>query len=130
VVVTTLDAGFVYDSEDDDVILVGFADKEYGTAHYVLLQRSKQVSAEEEALGQGEVHITVDDQDRSAYGGIERLVLDDSGVRIRLHRDTAAMLATEHDVVIRFQGQAADVVRLQKALQLLFAGRDDVLFLA
>lgn len=127
---TRLDAGFVYDSEDEDVILVGFADKEYQTQRYVLLQRSKQVSAEEEALGQGEVHISVDDQDRSAYGGIEHVVLDDSGVRIRLDRDTAAMLATEDEIVIRFEGQAADALRLRKALQLLFSGRDDALSFA
>jgi hypothetical protein len=127
---TALDAGFVYDSEDEDVILVGFADKEYGTEHYVLLQRSKQVSAEEEALGQGEVHISVDDQDRSAYGGIQHVSLDDSGVRIRLDRDTAAALVTEDEIVIRFKGHAADVVRLRKALQRLFGGRDDVLSFA
>ena len=124
---TRLDAGFVYDSEDEDVILVGFADKEYQTERYVLLQRSKQISAEEEVLGQGEVHISVDDQDRSAYGGIEQLVLDQSGVRIRLDRDTAAMLATEDEILISFDGQAADVLRLRKALQLLFGGRGDLL---
>lgn len=51
----------MYDNEDEDAVLVGFADKEHGTEHCVLLQRSKEVSAEEEALGQGEVHLSAAD---------------------------------------------------------------------
>jgi hypothetical protein len=42
---TRLDAGFVHFSDGDGLIRVGFADREFGTRRYVLLQRSRSVSA-------------------------------------------------------------------------------------
>ena len=123
---TTLNAGFVYSSEDDDVVIVGFADKEYETEHYVLLQRSKQVSAEEEALGQGEVHISTDDPSRASYGGIESVLLGASEVMIRLEQGTARLLGVDEEIAIRFDCEAVDVARLRDGLRLLF-GRSGVL---
>lgn len=68
---TTLHAGYVYTRDGEDVIVVRFADSDVETHHYVLLQRRKSVVAEEVKLGHDRVHISIDDQARSCFGGIE-----------------------------------------------------------
>ena len=123
----TLNAGFVYGSEDEDAVIVGFADQEYYTHKYVLLQRSRQVSAEEETLGQGEVHIAINDERCSAYGAVERIVLSESQVTIRLNVGVAASIGVDDQIAICFAAEAVDLMRLQADLKLLCSHRTGLL---
>ncbi len=120
---TILNAGFVYGSEDEDVIIVGFADQEYDTRRYVLLQRSKHVSAEEELLGHGEVHIAINDERCSAYGAVERIILSESQVTIELDKDAAGSLGVNEKIAICFFKEAVDLLRLEADLKSLCSYR-------
>jgi Immunity protein 10 len=124
---TVLDAGYVYSSDDGEVVMAGFADQQYGTKRYVLLQRGKTVSAQERALGQDQVHMTVDDQDRSTYGGIRTAELERDIVKINLDQRCAQQLGTEEEIVIRFAATDAQRAELLARMKDLFAQKPDTL---
>ena len=99
---TILDAGYSYSSDEDDVVTVGFADREYDTTKYLLLQRSKNPSAQDRELEHDQVHITINDQSRSTYGGIQDIEITPTVMIINLSDETAQQLRTDREIVVRF----------------------------
>ncbi|MBX3712654.1 MAG: hypothetical protein KF800_11885 [Lysobacter sp.] len=69
--------------EDGDVSTIGFADDETAPERYVLIQKQWDCSGQDVQLGLDKVHIEVDDQLRSVYGGIKSVSV--SGGRILIH---------------------------------------------
>ncbi|HEX4965402.1 MAG TPA: Imm10 family immunity protein [Thermoanaerobaculia bacterium] len=116
------EAGFVYWGEDEGVIMVGFADQQYRTEQYVLLQRSTDFSDEDRAFGEDNVHITIDDQSRSQYGGIRSIEIAPGLARIRLEKDSARFLNTDKEIVIRFSVSEPDLAALVSCLRALLSG--------
>ena len=117
---TTLDAGYVYAMDDGEIVVVGFADREYETQQYVLLQRDKTASRDEQLLGHI-IHISVDDQSRSCYGGIRLLEVEADEVRIELDESCARELQTDVSIRIRFSADRARRAHLIEGLKGLFA---------
>ena len=122
---TVLNAEYIYSSDDDGVLLVGFADRQLEPTHYVLLQRQKRASANDVALGQDRVHITVDDQGRSMYGGIRAVDLQSKTLKIELEREAARQLGTEQEILVRFATTDAERAKLAPRLRDLFSDAAD-----
>ena len=124
---TFLDAGYVHSGADGGIVTVGFADHKYGTRRYVLLQRG--ILGAIDARGHNQVHITVEDEGRSTYGGIRRLQFGSSEVRIKLEPHVASQLGTDEEIVIRLPPLVSQREELTARLRELFANEPDVLCL-
>jgi hypothetical protein len=80
-----LKANFLYGGvdEDSDVLMVGFADDEFDTKEYILLQKTLVPGQKDKELGLDKVHIEYNDQSRSTYAGILNIVMYNDGIEIR-----------------------------------------------
>lgn len=65
---TILKCNFLYAQKENNVVIVGFADDEFNSKEYVLLQKSLVSEEQDKKLGLDQVHITFNDPSRSAYG--------------------------------------------------------------
>ena len=120
---TVLDAGCFYSSDDGEIVMVGFADQQYDTKRFVLLQRGKRISNRERALGQGDVHVTVDDQSRSMYGGIRLARFLETKLIIKLKKGCGRRLGTDEEIMIRFSADDTQRAELLARMRELFAHR-------
>lgn len=114
-----LGAGFVYTQDDGEVAMVGFADQQYDTRAYVLLQRTLRPSGDDVRRGWDDVHITVDDETRSAYGGVKRITLFEKRVLIEVSPTTANHLGTREAIGVNMENAQVDVGQLAEMLKLL-----------
>jgi hypothetical protein len=71
-----LKANFLYGGVDEDsnVLMVGFADDEFDTKEYILLQKTLVPDQKDKELGLDKVH-EYNDQSRSTYAGILNIVM-------------------------------------------------------
>lgn len=124
---TILDAGYTYSSDGDGVVTVGFADQQYDTQRYLLLQRSKNPSGQDQKLEHDQVHITIDDQSRSTYGGIRRIEIQPVMVKITLTTESAQQLGTDREIVVRFRVSHPDQTAAVARLREIFADNPSVM---
>ncbi|MFJ7665736.1 Imm10 family immunity protein [Lysinibacillus sp. NPDC097195] len=87
-----LKASFVYFSIEDETIIIGFADDEFNTKDYVLFQKSLFI---DDIPMLNKVHITLNSENRAAYGGIVRIRLSQKLISIILSKETANSLGTD-----------------------------------
>ena len=118
----TFDAGCVAVTDEDGVLLVGFADDEFETTSYITLQRPHEYDAQDVALGMDRVHIERDSQAQSAYGGIEEFVLQRDRAILRLDEATGRKLGGATKLEIRFAIDSDQFDRLRSGLRRLFEG--------
>ena len=112
-------AGFVYTQNDGEVAMVGFADQQYDTRAYVLLQRTLHPSDDDVHRGWDDVHITVNDQTRSTYGGIKQIAMQERLVLIEVSSTTANHLGTGETVSVNMANAQVDVGELAEMLKLV-----------
>lgn len=105
-------------SADDSLAMVAFLGPE---AHYVVLTRDLQPSAQDVRLGLDGIHIEVDDQLHSTYGGVAggslfsacfELVLDDQG----------SSQVGETSLAISFSLPPERLTQLSEVVRVLFLG--------
>lgn len=94
-----LKASFVYFGIEDETLLIGFADNEFGTKEYVLFQKSLCI---EDIPILNKVHITLNSQDRSEYGGIVRIIISRKLMSIFLSEETARSLGVNDSIDIEY----------------------------
>jgi hypothetical protein len=128
--ITKFDAAYIFTQSDNDMAMVGFADKQFETEKYLLLQRSISDLHQNKEIGLNEVHITYNEQSRSTYGGIQKCILYKSGVEIHLDSNTAAKLDTAKKIEIGFIANSAEIDAIQTCLQLLFIETPEVFMIA
>jgi hypothetical protein len=114
-----LGAGFVYTQNDGEVAMVGFADQQYDTKAYVLLQRTLRPSGDDVRRGWDDVHVTVNDQTRSAYCGVKRISLLNKQVLIEVNSTTANHLGTGETISVNMENAQVDVGELAETLKLV-----------
>ncbi|KOP68272.1 hypothetical protein AMS62_25725 [Bacillus sp. FJAT-18019] len=94
-----LKTSFVYFGVEDETLLIGFADDEFETHEYVLFQKSLY---NEDIPILNKVHITLNSEDRSEYGGILRIILSRKLISIFLSEDTARSLGVNDSINIEY----------------------------
>jgi hypothetical protein len=117
-----LQANFLYSNFDEeiDVVLVGFADDEFDTNEYLLLQKSMKSDEQDKALGLDKVHITYKDDMCSAYGVVEKLILKSSSVEIFLDFDTSKELQIANHLIVEFPINLKDAHGIKQHLEMMF----------
>lgn len=88
---------------DDDgfSLTLAFADKQMGEGKYVMLQKGLESNEQDKKFGFDKVHIEVDTQKKSAYGGISRMHLSQGTLRIELNERGRQYLQVEGDIQLR-----------------------------
>ena len=112
-------AGFVYTQNDGEVAMVGFADAQYNTRAYVLLQKTLHPSDDDVARGWDDVHIMVNDEAQSAYGGVQQITLLDKRVLIQVSAATAEYLRTGEIISVNMENAQVDLGGLIEMLTLI-----------
>lgn len=102
---------------ENGVAMLGFADDEFNTTRYLLLQRTVEPDQQDRALGHDRVHIHLNE--RSAYGTIEETQLRPQGVIFRLAPGTAAMVSDSEAIEVTFDLTATKLKELADQLRLL-----------
>lgn len=125
----TLGAKFIYTQDDGQVVMVGFADDQFETKNYILLQRTLKPDDSDLELGHDSIHVTIGDQNCSGYGGVKRFVLGASQASLHLASAFADELNIDKEHMIFLQYSELDVSALRDHLQVLFAKSPDCLVL-
>lgn len=104
--------------------LVGFADKEHDTAHYLMLQRAFKEDEDEqdEALGMDTYHAEWCGQQNACYGGIARFVLKRDGAQITFKPEAVQDMDGLEHLSIAFDLSDDEYGVLKNALTEIFAG--------
>lgn len=123
---TKLKAGFMYAQIENDVVVVGFADNEYNTNQYLLLQRTLCCTKQDCDLSLDKIHISYNDQTRSSYGGILNAILAEDSMELILDSETADALGTNTIIEVTFNKKLASP-EIKSIVQLLFENDAGVL---
>jgi hypothetical protein len=125
---TQLKVDFLYAQVDNDidVIMVGFADDEYDTNEYILLQKSLVVDEQDMEYGFNKVHITYNNEEYSSYGGIKRLKITNGIVDIHLDQRTAKILDTDAHIQIKFPKDYSRLQEIKHYLKQMFEGENEI----
>lgn len=97
---TLFKASFIFAGIEDEVLLIGFADDEFETQEYLLLQKSL---IHEESNFFNQIHITVNSEERSGYGGVIGIKLGKTTISITLTEDTAQTLEVSNIINIEVE---------------------------
>ncbi len=91
---------FVTFQVEDGVALLGFADDEFNTRQYLLLQRTLNATDQDRGLSQDKVHIQLNE--RSAYGDVEEAQLENGRLLLRLDHATARQISDGEAIEVAF----------------------------
>jgi hypothetical protein len=109
--------------DEGEYFLVGFADDQFDTHEYFMLQLAHEFDEQDIRLGMDDVYIVRNDQIRSAYGGIIRFELMRDRVRVSLDERTAKKLRGGKEMEVQFDLDAEKFRELRSGLAKLFEGR-------
>jgi hypothetical protein len=125
---TTLNANFLYSqvNNDIDVLIIGFADDEFDTEEYVLLQRSLNPTNEDKELGYDKVHITYNDESQSLYGGIKKFFLKRNLIEITLEQEVSEILNCHNVIEITFCIGKDEVIDIHNYLIKMFSNENSI----
>lgn len=115
---TILEYNFVSVTYDDDVLIVGFADAQFDTQHYLMFQRS----LDEDEFNE-DVYVERDGQNQSTYGGIEKLILYRKKALFNFKLKTSQWLNLEQEVMINFSISDEKFNQLKIGFEKIFAGK-------
>ena len=119
---TRINGRFWHSGEENGVLVLGFADDKDQPSQYLLLQRTLAPSAQDRRLGQDGIHIEINDQSNSAYGGIRRVELKEDRIVLSLGESTARAIGSEENVEVVIDPAKNDDLRDELAR--LFAGQN------
>ncbi|MBL8296725.1 MAG: hypothetical protein JNN30_00120 [Rhodanobacteraceae bacterium] len=111
----------VCEHPDGEYHLIGFADREYDTEVYLMLQRSFADDEQDVRLGMDTYHVEWCDQGSSGYGGVSRFVLKTTSAEVQFEPQMAELLGGIEHLSISFDLPAGKHRVLREALQHVFA---------
>jgi hypothetical protein len=110
----------IEDMMEDDYWLVGFADDEFETTQYLMLQRGMEDDEQDVRFGMNTYHVERDGQQYSMYGGIERFVLQRDRLLVDFTPEGQVRLQTS-TMKITFAISDEKFARLKEQLGRVFA---------
>jgi len=116
---TTFVAHHTVVSDEDTLVLVGFADQADKPGAYLILQRAHACDEQDRSLGLDAVSIERDDQRSSAYGGIEQVMLTPTSVCLLLSAATATALGCDRRLCIAMRPSPEELRQLRDGLRQL-----------
>lgn len=85
---------------DDSAVVIGFADDEFSPSMLVLIQKSLKVDERDRTMGFDKVHIQIEDESRSGYGGIVEISAGHDRMTVFLDQASRAALKIDGDIEI------------------------------
>ena len=92
------DAIHVFTQDDGCMVMIGLADDELEPSRYVLLQRAHEYDAQDKKMGMDKIHIQVEDESRSLYGGINAIQVDNGAIRFSLSDEAKSVLSIDTEI--------------------------------
>lgn len=85
---------------DGSTVVISFADNEFSPSRFVLIQKSQKVDARDRDMGFDKVHIQIEDQSRSGYGGIVEVSAGHDRLTVFLDQAARAAFKIDGDIEI------------------------------
>jgi hypothetical protein len=108
----------------DACLRVGFADREFDTADYLMLQRAHEFDEQDKRLGTANVYVERNDQANSMYGGIKRFELLPGRIRVLFDEHGSKVMCGLQEMEVTFDAGAERLPALRAALLRCFEGLD------
>ena len=105
---------------EEDFWLLGFADHEFETKEYLMLQRAFEFDENDVELGLNSYYFEINDQGCSSYGGIERFDVWSDRVRIAFEPQKALDLGIEPMLEIHFKLESEQWKEFKTFLENIF----------
>ena len=86
----------------DDVAMLGFADDEFNTTQYVILQKDLLPSQQDLQLGHDKPYIEIGDQRYSSFGGVVKAQLQENQLVLKLDAIAATNMSVDDIIEIAF----------------------------
>ena len=106
--------------DSDSYISIAFADDEFDTEEYIILQKAIFCTEEDKELGMDKVYIEYKDQLYSNYGGILKVILKNGLIEIYVDCNTAKVLGTNEQITVTFDQDVSCINDLKMYLQKMF----------
>lgn len=95
-----LNANHIFVQEDDLMKIISFADDEFSPSKFLILQKAAASNESERAMSVDKIHIQIEDESRSSYGGISAVRLSGENLVLSLDQEARPALQIEGDVEI------------------------------
>lgn len=93
-------ARHITSDDDGSTIVIGFADDEFSPSRYVLIQKSLNTDERDRVMGLNKIHIQIEDESRSGYGGIMEVSVSRDKLTVFLDQAARAALKINGDIEI------------------------------
>jgi len=93
-------ANHIFNEDDSYMIMLGFADDEFEPSQFVIIQKAHEYDDQDMKLGMDKLHIQVEDQSRSQYGGISAINVTGNSLVIKLDDSGKSSLKINGDIEI------------------------------
>jgi hypothetical protein len=113
-----LRAGFVSVDEIDGALVVGFADRQFDTSAYFMLQRRLNPGDDDG------VYLEHTDQAHGAYARVSLCAIWRNRIELSVDETAADALEAETTFAVEFSGDRELLSRLRKGLERVFSGTD------
>jgi hypothetical protein len=110
-------AGFCYSENNENVQMAGLADHQFETQAYILFQKTTHPTAQDREMGLDQVHVTVNDEAHSCYGGVNRVILQTGSLLMKISQVACKSLGTEEEIVVAIPPKVPGVDNLAEGLQ-------------
>jgi|SRR5579885_3611987 hypothetical protein len=114
-----LTANCVTCQTQDDVAMLGFADDEFNTTQYVMLQKGLKPSQQDREQGFDQPHIEVNSQIHSGYCGVVEAQLQENRLVLKLDPQAAADMSVDDTIEIAFHVPTERLKEMGDQLRLL-----------
>ncbi len=108
-------------AKQDGVLMAGFSDDAAAPANWLILQRTLNPDEQDVQLGQDQVHLELNSQRRSCYGGVERVEFDPDKIVFSLAPSKATRLKVDGGIMLDMTDAKFDAAALVEALNALLA---------
>jgi hypothetical protein len=112
---------------DDKFYLVGFADDEFDTNIYLMLQKAFSFDEQDKKLGMNQIYLEFKDQEHSCYGGVKRLELGEESCTIDLDAKASKTLGLPQSFTITFPKKHKKLKSVGTYLEKIFKDNKDSL---
>lgn len=121
-----LTANYVTCETQDGVAMLGFADDEFNTTQYIMLQRQlTPPSPQDREAGLDRPHIEVNSPTQSGYGGVAKADLQQNRLVLELNPNAAADMSVDDTIEIAFHLPVERLKKVGDQLRLIL-GKDRV----
>lgn len=93
-------ARHITNDDDGSTIAIGFADDEFSPSRFVLIQKSLNADERDRVMGFDKIHIQIEDESRSGYGGIIEVSMGHDRLTVFLDQAARAALKIDGDIEI------------------------------